>query len=191
MSEATQNHRAETLWDLREPDEAARQGLVTSLGLSELVASLLVNRGVTDTEVAERFLNPRLTHMPDPFLLKDMQRAVDRVMQAMAAEESICVWGDYDVDGVTSASQLICYFKAVGVTARYFVPDRFRDGYGLNADRIRELAESGVQLLITVDCGISNVAENADFEMLQPCCLLPPLAAGCSNQLLDLCRYRV
>ena len=93
------------------------------------------------------------------FLMKGMEDAVGRIIGAMDAKESICVWGDYDVDGVTSASQLISFFQAIGYPATYFVPERFTDGYGLNAHRIGELADDWIQLLITVDCGISNAAE--------------------------------
>ena len=149
----------ETIWELRDGDAGAAQALATSLQLDPLVATLLVNRGVEDAEAAKRFLRPRLSEMPDPFLMKGMEEAVARILGAFERDETVCVWGDYDVDGVTSASQLISFFEAIGYSARFFVPDRFRDGYGLHPERIRELAQSGVDLLITVDCGISNVAE--------------------------------
>lgn len=149
----------EPFWDVREPDAEEVTKLVRELGVPKLVGTLLVNRRITDLDDARRFLTPRLKDMPDPFTMKGMDVAVERIMAAMGAGESICVWGDYDVDGVTSASQLIAFFRAVQVEVRFFVPDRFTDGYGLNGDRIRELAESGVQLLITVDCGVSNRAE--------------------------------
>jgi single-stranded-DNA-specific exonuclease len=97
--------------------------------------------------------------MPDPFLMKGMEEAVTRILAAFEAGETICVWGDYDVDGVTSASQIIDFCAAIERPVRFFVPDRFTDGYGLHPERIRELAQDGVDLLITVDCGISNVVE--------------------------------
>ena len=149
----------ETVWELRDGDAAAAQALAGSLQIDPLVATLLVNRGVEERDAALRFLRPRLSEMPDPFLMKGMEEAVTRILSAMEREESVCVWGDYDVDGVTSASQLIAFFEVIGYPARFFVPDRFRDGYGLHPERIRELAQSGVDLLITVDCGISNVEE--------------------------------
>lgn len=149
----------ETVWELRDGDPAAAQVLAESLQLDPLVATLLVNRGVTEVDAARRFLNPLLREMPDPFLMKGMEEAVTRILEAFERDETVCVWGDYDVDGVTSASQLISFFEVIGHPARFFVPDRFRDGYGLHSDRIRELAQSGVDLLITVDCGISNVDE--------------------------------
>jgi single-stranded-DNA-specific exonuclease len=149
----------ETVWELREGDSQAAQRLVDQLSLDPLVATLLANRGITTPEEAERFLSPRLRDMPDPFLMKGMEEAVTRILAAFEGGETICVWGDYDVDGVTSASQFIDFCAAIERPVRFFVPDRFRDGYGLHPDRIRELAQDGVDLLITVDCGISNVHE--------------------------------
>ncbi len=149
----------ETVWELRDGDAAAAQALAASLTLDPLVATLLVNRGVSERDAAQRFLTPRLSEMPDPFLMKGMEAAVDRILGAFERGETVCVWGDYDVDGVTSASQLIAFFEVIGYPSRFFVPDRFRDGYGLHPERVRELAQGGVDLLITVDCGISNVDE--------------------------------
>ncbi|MEC9073093.1 MAG: single-stranded-DNA-specific exonuclease RecJ, partial [Myxococcota bacterium] len=119
----------------------------------------LTNRGISSVQEARGFLNPRLKDLPDPFLMKGMEDAVSRIVRGMDAGESICVWGDYDVDGVTSASQLVAFFEVIGYPVTYFVPERFTDGYGLNAHRIQELADDDVQLLITVDCGISNAEE--------------------------------
>lgn len=151
--------RIERKWRLRTPDPTAVAQLADALALDPLTAALLVNRSLTDPEEARRFLSPRMADMPDPYLMKDMEKAVTRIIAAMDGGESICVWGDYDVDGVTSATQLLWFFRYMGVEVRYFVPDRFEDGYGLNAKRVRELAKSGIDLLITVDCGISNAKE--------------------------------
>lgn len=148
-------------WDVLSPDPEAVGALVAALGVSPLVATLLANRKLTDPGEAAAFLSPQLKSMPDPFLMKGMEAAVTRIVDAISARESICVWGDYDVDGVTSASQLIWFFRALDVPVRSFVPDRFTEGYGLNAERLVELAVGGVQLFITVDCGISNAREVA------------------------------
>jgi single-stranded-DNA-specific exonuclease len=153
--------RVEAIWEVRRPDQTAIATLREALGLDALTATLLVNRRLDDPEEAKAFLEPRLSSLPDPSLMAGMDSAVARILSALDAKEHICVWGDYDVDGVTSASQLLAFFEAIGSPARSFVPDRFRDGYGLNSDRIVELAQDGVQLLITVDCGISNAAEVA------------------------------
>jgi single-stranded-DNA-specific exonuclease len=151
--------RVAAVWEVRRPDRAAIAGLREALGLDELTATLLVNRRIVDPEEARAFLEPRLSSLPDPSLMTGMDVAVARILAALDAQEQVCVWGDYDVDGVTSASQLLTFFEVIGSPARSFVPDRFRDGYGLNSDRIAELAQDGVQLLITVDCGISNAVE--------------------------------
>ena len=156
---ATPASRVEAVWEVRRPDQAAIATLRESLGIDALTATLLVNRRLTDPEEAKAFLKPRLSTLPDPSLMAGMDAAVQRILRALDAKERICVWGDYDVDGVTSASQLIAFFEAIGSPVGSFVPDRFRDGYGLNSDRIEELAKDGVQLLITVDCGISNAKE--------------------------------
>ena len=149
----------EAVWDVRRPDRAKVEHLQSALGTDALTATLLVNRRIESAEAARAFLDPRLSSLPNPSLMAGMDRAVERILAALDAGEVICVWGDYDVDGVTSASQLLAFFQAIGAPARSFVPDRFRDGYGLNAERIAELAEEGVELLITVDCGISNAEE--------------------------------
>ena len=153
--------RVEATWELREPDADAVQRLVDALGMGRLLATLLVNRRITDPDEVRRFLVPRLSQLPDPYIMEGMEAAVCRILAAMDGGEQICVWGDYDVDGVTSASQVIAFFEAVDHPIRYFVPDRFVDGYGLAELRIRELAADGVDLLITVDCGVSNAAEVA------------------------------
>ncbi len=146
-------------WELEQPDEALVAALSRQLGVPAVVARLLVNRKVHDPAEAAAFLAPRLQHLPEPFAMKGMDAAVDRILHAIDHREPVCVWGDYDVDGVTSASQLLLFFRALGVPVGYFVPDRFTDGYGLSAPRIRELARGGVRLFVTVDCGITSVAE--------------------------------
>jgi single-stranded-DNA-specific exonuclease len=131
--------------------------LIKELELSDLVAVLLANRRIESVEQAREFLRPRLSAMPDPAQMKDMEKAVARIVSALERREEVCVWGDYDVDGVTSAAQLLMFFRALDFPCRSFVPDRFVDGYGLNPDRIRELCRDGVELFITVDCGITGV----------------------------------
>ncbi|TNF24792.1 MAG: single-stranded-DNA-specific exonuclease RecJ [Deltaproteobacteria bacterium] len=144
---------------MRTPDPSEVRRLMTELGVTELVAALLVNRDLSEPSVAKAFLEPRLAALPDPFAMKGMTTAVARIQAALDAREQICVWGDYDVDGVTSASQLITFFRALGVQVRHVVPDRFSEGYGLNAAGVEAVVRGGATLIITVDCGISNVAE--------------------------------
>lgn len=151
--------RVEKSWEIRQPDPEQVDALREGLQLDPLVATLLANRGIVDLDEARAFLDPRLASLPDPFSMKGMEAAVARVLRAVDDGEGICVWGDYDVDGVTSASQVVKFFEAAGLPIQWFVPDRFTDGYGLNGDRLPELRERGVDLLITVDCGITSVAE--------------------------------
>ncbi len=172
---------------MKEADAAEVRELAQGLSRSELIATLLLHRGVDSVEAAERFLKPRLSGLPDPFSMKGMEEAVVRIVAAIEAGERVCVWGDYDVDGVTSSSQLIWFFRTLGLQLEYLVPDRFADGYGLNEAGIRELCARGVQLIITVDCGVSNVSEVAvanalgtdviivDHHQLPP--VLPPALA--------------
>ncbi len=146
-------------WKLTTADPTASETLTLELGISPILARLLVNRSITEVGEARTHLTPRLADLRDPFGLHGMKAAVERILQAADAGESICIWGDYDVDGVTSTTLLMRFFREVGISARFFVPDRFRDGYGLSKNPIQELAASGVDLLVTVDCGINSVEE--------------------------------
>ncbi|MEI6891098.1 MAG: single-stranded-DNA-specific exonuclease RecJ [Pontiella sp.] len=127
-------------------------------GLSEPIAHLLVLRGVQTLDAAEAFRNPRLANLTDPFLLPDMEKAVSRLWKAIDAEETITVFGDYDVDGVTSASLLTRILRALGATAKPFIPDRLDEGYGLSLDALeRCLKEHGSTVVVSVDCGVNSV----------------------------------
>lgn len=152
-------HRVDKTWEIREPDAQQVDALREGLDLDPLVATLLVNRGIVDLDEARAFLDPRLAELPDPFSMLGMEAAVARVLRAVDEGQVICVWGDYDVDGVTSASQMVKFFEAAELPIQWFVPDRFVDGYGLNGERLPELRARGVELLITVDCGITSVRE--------------------------------
>jgi single-stranded-DNA-specific exonuclease len=135
----------------------SRAGLVISqrLGLPEIVGRLLSRRGV-EPEDAERFLNPLLRDcLPDPAHLKDMDVAVARLVTAIERHETIAVFGDYDVDGATSAALLKRFFTAVGARATIYVPDRQREGYGPNAPALLRLKAEGAAVVVTVDCGIT------------------------------------
>lgn len=148
-------------WTVIDSPPERVHALARAASCSVLVARLLLQRGVEEPEAAGRFLEPRLADLEDPLRMAGMARAVERILAADAAGERITIWGDYDVDGVTSASLLWTFLAQVGVTADVFVPDRFRDGYGLNADRLDELADGGTRLVVAVDCGITSVREVA------------------------------
>lgn len=141
-------------WRLRPcPPESAEQ-LRQQLGISPLLARLLVSRGLQEAAAAEAFLTVRLSeHLRSPMLFRDMGIAADRVLQALARGERIGIHGDYDVDGMSGSAILIRFFRALGHEPNLFIPDRKRDGYGLKESGVRALAEAGTQLMITVDCG--------------------------------------
>jgi single-stranded-DNA-specific exonuclease len=141
-------------WDTLDCDDAAAETLAAALKLSPIVAKLLSQRGLSDPEVADRFLNPSLDHLHDPMLLADMSVAVDRIMGAIARKEKIAIHGDYDVDGVTSTVILRRALELLGGNVMHFIPERLKDGYGLQPAAIERLHAEGVVLVISVDCGI-------------------------------------
>ncbi|MDJ0948371.1 MAG: single-stranded-DNA-specific exonuclease RecJ [Alphaproteobacteria bacterium] len=144
------------LWRARLGDDRRAAAIAQRLGVPEIVGRVLAGRGV-ELENADRYLNPRLKELlPDPFALRDMERAVDRLVAAVRDREPIAVFGDYDVDGATSSAVLHRFLAAIGVPLRIYIPDRIKEGYGPNADALRRLAEEGVRVVVTVDCGISS-----------------------------------
>lgn len=137
------------------------------LGVSELILGILWTRGINTQEEIESFLHKGINDFPDPFLMKDMQRAVDRIAQAIETNELITVYGDYDVDGITATSLLSLFFTQLNIKSTYYIPSRHDEGYGLNKDALKFISDSGTKVLITVDCGISAVEEvaTADLQM--------------------------
>lgn len=135
---------------------------LTSLGCaSPLLAQIVLNRGCASANEAQRFLAPSLGTLHDPLLLQDMDRAVDRLEAAVRRAEPIAIYGDYDVDGLTAASVLFVFLRSVGAAPDVFIPHRERDGYGLNDQALRALADGGARVVVTVDCGITAVQEVA------------------------------
>jgi len=144
---------AAQLWRQRACDERAALALCQRHGLPDLLGRLLAQRGIGLDQV-DRFLEPRLRDsLPDPCRLKDMQTAARRLADAVRMGEAVAVFGDYDVDGATSAALLARFFRAVGRDLRVYIPDRLTEGYGPNLPALRRLAEEGVRLVVTVDCG--------------------------------------
>jgi single-stranded-DNA-specific exonuclease len=141
-------------WDLQPCDDAATNVLVAALQIEPAVARLLCQRGLGDPEIAQRFLNPSLEHLHDPMRLADMRVAVDRIMAAIARKERIAIHGDYDVDGVTSTVILRRALEMLGADVVHFIPERLKDGYGLQPVAIERLHADGVALVVSVDCGI-------------------------------------
>jgi len=131
------------------------------LGVGPVTARILAGRGIDTVEEGIQFLTPALSAMIDPFLLKGLQAAVERVLRARNDGETVCIYGDYDVDGITGTALLVSFLRQAGLTCTYFIPNRFDDGYGLNEDALQRIIESGATLIMSVDCGITAVKEAA------------------------------
>jgi single-stranded-DNA-specific exonuclease len=149
--------KADRIWESLPCDDAAVDRLAAALQVSPITARLLCIRGLGEIERAERFLSPSLADLHDPFALADMSRAVERILGAIARQERIAIHGDYDVDGVTSTVILRRALELLGADVTHFIPERLRDGYGLQPASLDRLHADGVQLVISVDCGIRGV----------------------------------
>ncbi|MBM2837400.1 MAG: exonuclease RecJ [Deltaproteobacteria bacterium] len=152
-------YQSKKRWRVREPELVLQKTLAASLNISTITSQLLINRGISDIQQAERFLSSTLSDIRSPLVMKGMKEGVERVLKALHNKEKIAIYGDYDVDGITSTSILLMFLKSAGADVSYYIPERIAEGYGLNADAISGLAERGVTLLITVDCGISDHPE--------------------------------
>jgi single-stranded-DNA-specific exonuclease len=124
------------------------------------IARILINRGIDTQEQVERFFNPTAAHLYDPFLMLDMDKAVDRIVGALERRERIAIYGDYDVDGITSASMLYLFLKDLGGDVVPYIPDRQNEGYGISETGILELQKGGASLIVSVDCGITSIRES-------------------------------
>ena len=149
------------IWDHQACDERAAGALAAATAVDLFVARLLVLRGIADADEARRFLNPQLAQLHDPFRLKDLPHAVERLERAIAAGERIAVHGDYDVDGVTSTVILRRVLELLGADVIHFIPERLRDGYGLQPAAIERLAAERAAVVVSVDCGIRSRAAAA------------------------------
>jgi single-stranded-DNA-specific exonuclease len=141
-------------WAIPRPDRQEVESLRTALGIGAPAAKVLVHRGLGDAPRARCFLAPSLDELHDPFALRDMQRALERLQKAIAAREQILIYGDYDVDGAVSVVILTKAIELAGGTAAYHIPHRLRDGYGMRAEVVERAAAAGVGLIVSVDTGI-------------------------------------
>jgi single-stranded-DNA-specific exonuclease len=157
-------------WVIHPPDERSVQ-LSKSLKVSPLLAQVLINRQITDTQTGSVFLRPKLTHLIEPQHLPGVDKAVQRLKHAIKNNEKITIYGDYDVDGITGVVILWQILRLLGADVDYYIPHRIDEGYGLNSEAVRSLAESGSKLLITVDCGITafgsaELAEQLGLDLI-------------------------
>ncbi|MDQ2179851.1 single-stranded-DNA-specific exonuclease RecJ [Marinifilum sp. D714] len=152
----------EKRWVINEPgDEETVGTLMESLGVDRVIANLLVQRGITSFDMAKAFFRPSLDDLHDPFLMKDMTKAVDRLVVAMEKQERVMVYGDYDVDGTTSVALVYTYLKSHFDFIDYYIPDRYSEGYGISKTGIDYAAENNISLIIALDCGIKAIEKIA------------------------------
>ncbi|MGI9533876.1 MAG: single-stranded-DNA-specific exonuclease RecJ [Thermodesulfobacteriota bacterium] len=146
-------------WVIAKQNLKLRNKISEKLDISPIIAQVLINRGIKDELEAESFLNPRLFDLPSPFLMKDMDIAVERLYKALQQSETIAIYGDYDVDGVTSTSLFYNFINKIGMNVVTYNPDRLSEGYGINKDAIKKLGKKDVTLIISGDCGITAFDE--------------------------------
>lgn len=145
-------------WVLKDPPNSERtHHLKEVLGLDENLCALLVDRGISSYEEARLFFKPDLKDLHDPYLMKDMNEAVERIEQALKKGERILVYGDYDVDGTTAVSLMYSYLRTIHDEVAYYIPDRYAEGYGVSYQGIDFAADNGIDLIIALDCGIKAI----------------------------------
>ena len=180
------------------PDAAVTEHLTEVLGIDGILATLLAQRGIRDFESARAFFRPSYEHLYSPFLMKDMQRAVDRIGYAIRYRENIMVYGDYDVDGTTSVAMVYSFLKKIYPNVDYYIPDRYTEGYGISTKGIDKAVTGNFKLMISLDCGIKAVekikyanSKGVDFIVCDhhyPGAVLPPAFAILNPKRAD-CNY--
>lgn len=146
-------------WEFYEENSEEIIDIAKKHNISELLTKILVNRGITDDKEIDTFLNPTRNDFYDPYLMPDMDKAVERIIKAINNQEKVMIYGDYDVDGITSITVLKKFLEERGLKTGHYIPNRLEEGYGLNENAIRSIAEQKYALMITVDCGISGIEE--------------------------------
>ena len=183
------------LLTLNPEQETQKENIAKELGISPVLAQLLVQRGITTFDEAKKFFRPQLTDLHDPFLMKDMDKAVQRINQAIANKEKILVYGDYDVDGATAVALVYKFLRQFSSNLDYYLPDRYVEGYGVSYQGIEYAANNGFKLVIVLDCGIKAVEKIAyakekgvDFIVCdhhKPDDVLPPAVAVLDAKRVD------
>ena len=145
-------------WAVRDNAEEEQASILAAeLNIDNVLSTLLINRGIRSYEDARLFFRPEQRHLHDPFLMKDMEKAVLRIEAAMAAGEKIMIYGDYDVDGTTAVSVVYSFFNKLYDKLEYYIPDRYLEGYGISTKGIDYAAQNGITLIVALDCGIKSV----------------------------------
>lgn len=153
-------------WSFYEVEQEKINEISNKYNITKLLAQILVNRGITKEKEIRTFLEPTRNDFYDPFLLPDMEKAVDRIIEAINNQEKVMIFGDYDVDGITSVTVLKKFLKERGLETGYYIPNRLEEGYGLNKEAVEKIIEQGYTLIITVDCGISGIEEIEECNKL-------------------------
>jgi len=192
-------------WNLKpKPDSEKIKSLQNSLNVDELTATLLVQRGIENFEEARQFFRPKLEDLHDPYLMKDMDKAVNRIEKAIENQERILVFGDYDVDGTTAVSLVSSYLKSFYPNVDTYIPDRYAEGYGISFKGIDYAEDNEISLIIALDCGIKSIdhiayanAKNIDFvicdhhrpgnSLPEAVAILDPKRQDCDYPYDELC----
>ena len=192
-------------WNLKpKPTEDKVQHLVNQLQVNELVATLLIQRGIETFDEARKFFRPTLADLHDPYLMKDMDKAVARIEKAIENGENILIFGDYDVDGTTAVSLVASFLKSYYQNVATYIPDRYNEGYGISIQGIDFADDNGFTLIIALDCGIKSIdhvayaqEKNIDFiicdhhrpsdELPNAVAVLDPKRADCNYPYDELC----
>ena len=192
-------------WNFKpEPNPIAVAQLAAQLKVGNLIPYLLVQRGITTFEEARDFFRPNLTKLHDPFLMKDMDRAIQRIDEALEKQEKILIFGDYDVDGTTAVSLVSSFLRQLSTNIDTYIPDRYLEGYGISFKGIDYAEDNGISLIIALDCGIKSVAhvayakeKNIDFiicdhhlpgdTLPEAVAVLDPKRSDCSYPYKELC----
>lgn len=153
-------------WCLEKENPKLRNKLADSLNISPVTAQILLNRGIKNEAEANVYLNSTLFDLPSPYLMDGMEEAVERIKKALESKEKIAIYGDYDVDGVTSTALFHTFLKSLGADVTYYNPDRIKEGYGVNMDAVKKLSKDGVTLIISGDCGITAAREVEEAKKL-------------------------
>jgi len=145
-----------TQWRISEGNRDAEDILVKELQIHHIISRILTSRRILSTEDANRYLSPSLNDLHNPLLMKDMQKGVQRLIGAIYGREKVLIFGDYDADGITSVVVLLKFLMEIGQNVSYYIPDRIKEGYGLNKPAIDRMSADNVKLIVTVDCGVSD-----------------------------------
>ena len=188
----------EKRWNILSADNAKVQALQAALKIHPLLCELLIQRGIQDFEAAKKYFRPHLDHLHDPWLMKDMQKAVARIETAVEKNQHLLVFGDYDVDGTTSVATLYQFLKKLTPNIDYYIPHRYKEGYGISKIGIDYAKETGIDLIISVDCGIKSIelvtyAKELGIDFIicdhhLPDAILPPAIAILNPKQID-CNY--